>query len=185
MLVTIIGFQAKFLCFINSSFFSFPSFHSLFSLFYSLRKCYPPFGSERGGRAQCASPRYGPVWYKRQLSKVISSYAMWPYWTSVLLQYRIYDSCVIFHYLRVRLGLHNLWAERWGKEAESRVCMTARFLHRLWSCNSRTSGDDMLAARCPMLNSYLIDRYFAVHLTTIIETSSCRPIKLMEGTASG
>ena len=28
----------------------------------------------------------------------------------------------------------------------------------------RTLGDDMLAARCLMLNSYLIDRYFSVHL---------------------
>ena len=33
----------------------------------------------------------------------------------------------------------------------------ARSLHRKWSCSSRTLGDDMLAARCLMLNSYLID----------------------------
>ena len=44
----------------------------------------------------------------------------------------------------------------------------ARFLHRKWSCISRTLGDDMLAARCLMLNSHLIDRYFSVHLTTNI-----------------
>ena len=44
----------------------------------------------------------------------------------------------------------------------------ARSLHRKWSCSSRTLGDDMLAARCLMLNSYLIDRYFSVHLTTNI-----------------
>jgi len=36
----------------------------------------------------------------------------------------------------------------------------------MWSCGSRTLGEDMLAARCLMLNSYLIDRYFSVHLTT-------------------
>ena len=41
----------------------------------------------------------------------------------------------------------------------------AHSLHRKWSCISRTLGDDMLAARCLMLNSYLIDRYFFVHLT--------------------
>ena len=44
----------------------------------------------------------------------------------------------------------------------------ARSLHRSWSCSSRTLGGDMLAARCLMLNSYLIDRYFSVHLTTYI-----------------
>ena len=33
----------------------------------------------------------------------------------------------------------------------------ARSLHRKWSCISRTLGDDMLAARCLVLNSYLID----------------------------
>ena len=38
----------------------------------------------------------------------------------------------------------------------------------MWSCGSRTLGEDMLAARCLMLNSYLIDRYFSVHLTTNI-----------------
>ena len=31
----------------------------------------------------------------------------------------------------------------------------ARSLHRYWSCSSRTLGDDMLAARCLVLNSYL------------------------------
>ena len=42
---------------------------------------------------------------------------------------------------------------------------------RKWSCSSRTLGDDMFAARwtrCLLLNSYLIDRYFSVHLTTNI-----------------
>ena len=42
----------------------------------------------------------------------------------------------------------------------------ARSLHKKWSCSSRTLGDDMLAARCLMLNSYLMARYFSVHLTT-------------------
>ena len=45
-------------------------------------------------------------------------------------------------------------------------------LHRKWSCSSRTLGDDMLAARCLMLNSYLIDRYFSVHLTTNVKLST-------------
>ena len=44
----------------------------------------------------------------------------------------------------------------------------ARFLHRKWSCISRTLGDDMLAARCRMLTPYMKDRYFSVHLTTNI-----------------
>ena len=44
----------------------------------------------------------------------------------------------------------------------------AHSLHRKWSCISRTLGDDMLAARCLVLNSYLIDRYFSVHFTTNI-----------------
>ena len=35
-----------------------------------------------------------------------------------------------------------------------------------WSCSSRTLGDNMLAARCLLLNSYLIDN-FSVHLTNI------------------
>ena len=48
------------------------------------------------------------------------------------------------------------------------IFVWVRFLHRKWSCISRTLGDDMLAARCLMLNSYLIDRYFSVHLTTNI-----------------
>ena len=48
------------------------------------------------------------------------------------------------------------------------VVNRAHSLHRKWSCNSRTLGDDMLAARCLVLNSYLIDRYFSVHLTTKI-----------------
>ena len=63
-------------------------------------------------------------------------------------------------------------------------CNRARSLHRKWSCSSRTLGDDMLAARCLMLNSYLIDRYFSVRLTTNIGDASCRPMKFMEGTAS-
>ena len=48
------------------------------------------------------------------------------------------------------------------------VAIRARFLQRKWSCISRTLGDDILSARCLMLNSYLIDRYFSVDLTTNI-----------------
>ena len=44
----------------------------------------------------------------------------------------------------------------------------AHSLHWKWSCISRTLGDDMLAARCLVLNSYLIDWYFSVHFTTKI-----------------
>ena len=44
----------------------------------------------------------------------------------------------------------------------------AHSLHRKWSCISRTLGDNMFGARCFVLNSYLIDRYFSVHLTTNI-----------------
>ena len=44
----------------------------------------------------------------------------------------------------------------------------ARSLHRKWLCSSRTLEDDMLADRCLMLNSYLIDRYFSLHMTTNI-----------------
>ena len=41
-------------------------------------------------------------------------------------------------------------------------------LHRKWLCSTRTLQEDMLAARCLMLNSYLIDRYFSLHMTTNI-----------------
>ena len=44
----------------------------------------------------------------------------------------------------------------------------AHYLHRKGLCISCTLGDDMLASRCLMLYSYLIDRYFSVHLTTNI-----------------
>ena len=75
-----------------------------------------------------------------------------------------------------------------------KLVVWARPLHRKWSCSSRTLGDDMLASRCLVLNSDLIDispyiwwqyrrrqvidqcslwkerpqidRYFSLHLTT-------------------
>ena len=66
-----------------------------------------------------------------------------------------------------------------------RHLLKARFLHRKWSCISRTLGDDMLAARCLMLNSHLIDRYFSVHLTTNIgDVKLSTNVQFMEGTAS-
>ena len=80
------------------------------------------------------------------------------------LDHYTFQSKFIFLKLSDTKNLNSVGQCRRGSTRESKyIVPRARSLHRKWPCTSLTLGDDMSHTK-----SYLIDRYFSVHLTANI-----------------